>query len=316
METKKIVIAIVLIALIGVGAWVVISSQEGAPFKGVWMPTLDYALLYDNFYYGGLTVNMWPVFSDLDKAEECGINTLAFAATHRANENGEVSLLPGAKEALISFIENVKERGFKIWLSLEILYPENGNHPGRIPDEVIENTDLLANFDSAVVEWATIAQDYNIEIFCPLNEAEAKFGVEKSIEWLVEIKPKIDAVYSGKIMVKRWPRPELSSYSCFGPGINLDVLKNEEEKNNLINQIEEARKQNVELMMGEIWEGGFWQGTDEEAKIGLAMALEAGKGRVSGFFVLDALILRSDGQITHSLCEDFESTLMELYSGL
>lgn len=45
-----------------------------------------------------------PVFSDLDKAAESGVNTLAIGMGYWANEQGEVSMPPKMKELLISFI--------------------------------------------------------------------------------------------------------------------------------------------------------------------------------------------------------------------
>lgn len=295
-------IVILLVAVVFISGC--IQEKVEVDYKGVWMPTLDYSLLHDT--YDGQWIK--PIFLDLDKAMESGIDTLAFSPVYWADEEGEISLLPGVKEPLVSFIENAKARGFKIWLVLEIVYPEEGaKRPTRvIPDELIENTDLMKNFDSAVIEWAKFAQEHDIEIFSPINEGDLNFGWERNKNWLVEIKPKIEAVYSGKICAKgEWPIPKLSSsYSCFGP--TIEIPKNEEEKNNLINQIEEAKKQDIEFMMGEIFEGEEWQGTVEDTKRGFAMAVEAGKGRANGFFILDVPRLTS-------FDENLESMIKELY---
>ena len=153
------------------------------------------------------------------------------------------------------------------------------------------------------------------KFFSPLGEAYVKFGRERSKDWLAEIKPKIDAVYSGKICGRgEHPITELSSYSCFAP--TIEIPKNEKERNELANRIagwaKDAKQQKAELMLGEIWEGHDWQGTAEDAKRSFAMAFEAGKGRVSGFFVLDVPPL--PGASGSLAFDDYESAVREFYT--
>ena len=252
-----------------------------------------------------------PASQDLDRAAANGINALQFSAGYWADEEGGLNTIPGLKDLVISFIDEAHAKGFKVWLVPELVYPTNKSHQTRIPDEILENTDFMQEFDSAVIEWAGIAEEHGVEIFSPLGEAYVKFGRERSKTWLAEIKPEIEAVYSGKICARgEWPIPELSSYSCFGP--TVDIPENEQEKQNLINQIENARGQATELILGEIWEGGNWQGTPEDAKRGFRMAFEAGEGRVSGFFVLDVPSL--PGADSSLSFDDYESVVREFYT--
>lgn len=293
---KKIILVLVLlIFLIGCG------KEPVEIYKGVYMPTLSIALLNDTYK---------PALFDLDKAIENGVDTLAVGPVYLSNEEGKVSLVPGTKDFLISYIENAQARGFKIWLIPEILTSEEIKPPTRISDEILENTDLMQDFDLAIIEWAKIAQEYNIEIFSPVNEPHAKFGMEKMKKWLPEIKLKIEAVYSGKICTRgEWFSPELSSYSCFSP--TIEIPKNKEEENEFVSRItrlsEEAKQLNIELILGEI----YWLGTEDE-KRSITIALEAVKDKVNGFLILDLPHLTS---VSHpTLFENFESEVKEFYT--
>lgn len=297
MKTKIIVVLIVLAGL-SIGGYFLYKNFF-APrefYKGIWMPALGAShipenLLPDDLLPEGVDISvMEPVFADFDKAEEAGINTFATQMSYWADENGELTMPPSVKEFMASFIDQAHARGFKVWLNPEILhYVEKGNpsEMRQIPESWIENTDLIENFEAAIVETATFAEEHDVEIFSPSSEMYANIGRERSKRLIVDIKPKIEAVYSGKICLKaEWPIPEfLPHYSCFGPPVNMP--KNEQEKNDLINHLEQEREKNVELIVGEMWEGNDWSGTPKEAKQGFEMALEAVKGRVNGIFILD-----------------------------
>ncbi len=292
---KKIILILILIVLISGCVQEDLDKSVELQYKGVWMPAPG------------------PVFIDLDKAVEAGIDTLAFQMCYLVNDQGELKLLPEEKEFHISFIEEVHARGFKIWLNPEIVLQsvrDKGGSPSEMrsmPEELLENTDFIKNFELAIIEVAKFAEEHNVEIFSPSSEMYVNIGRERSKTLLAEIKPKIDVVYTGKICLRgEWPIPELSAYSCFGPGV--DIPKNEQEKNDLINQIENAREQNIELIVGELWEGNDWQGSPEDAKRGFEIALEVVEGKVSGVFILD---------IKRPLFpESFEKTIKEFYSEL
>lgn len=265
-------------------------SGEKEIYKGVYMPTLSFSSLREDYT---------PDSINLDKATENGINTLAFGPLFFANDQGEVWLAPETKDFLISFIKRAQARGFKIWLIPEIMFPEPNlkqkffrGGPGPIPKEILENTDFIQNLDSAVIEWANISQELEVDIFSPLNEADNKIGKEKRVSWLEEIKPKIEEVYSGKICLKgEWDTSAFNnSYSCFAPTIGTP--ENEEEKNKLAitinNLAEDAKNRGTELIIGEIWLGPGWKGR-EKSKKEYSMALETTKGKVDGVFVLDGI---------------------------
>jgi len=262
-----------------------------------------------------------PVFVDLDKAVEAGINTLAFQLCYLVNDQGELRLIPGEKEFIASFIDEAHAKGLKIWLNPEIVH-ESVLDKGRGPEsqmlrtmseEMIENTDLIENFKDGIIEMAKFAEEHDVEIFSPSSEMYVSLdfdtpGRPRSLKLIAEIKPKIDAVYSGKICLRgEWPRPEFSAYSCFGPGIGMP--KNEEEKNELINQLDyNIRVNKKEIIIGELYEGHDWQGmSPEEIKRSFETALEAVEGKVSGVFILDV------PRPTPLFPESFEDTIKEFY---
>ena len=85
--------------------------------------------------------------------------------------------------------------------------------------------------------------------------------------------------------------------------------KNQEEKTLLTERIEEKTKdKNIELMIGELWEGNDWQGGPEDAKRNIEMGLEAAEGKVSGVFILD-----TGRDYIQLFPESFEDTIKEFY---
>ncbi len=306
---------------LGVGGFFVYKNYFAPKefYKGVWMPSFGTSLIPDSYFSEGFDISlMQPVFSDLDKAEQSGINTLAFQMGYIVNEQGELSLFPGEKEFIASFIDEAHVKGFKIWLNPEIILQSaihRGDSTTRImPEELIENTNLLKNFELAIVETAKFAEEHDVEIFSPSSEMYVSLdfdmpGRPRSLKLIADIKPQIDAVYSGKICLRgEWPKPEFSAYSCFGPGIGAP--RSEAEKNKLIEQLDyNIRVNKKELIIGEIYEGSNWHGTPEEAKRNIETALEIVKGKVSGVFILDI------GSVTPRFSQSFESMIKGFYSG-
>jgi len=130
---------------------------------------------------------------------------------------------------------------------------------------------------------------------------------------IIDVKPEIDAVYNGKVCLRgEWPQDDfLPYYSCFGAPVNIP--RNEKERNKLIDNIEFQlnRQEDIELMVGELWEGTDWHGSQEDAKKNFKMALDAVQGKVSGIFILDT------GHTYRQLFpESFETTIKEFYSEL
>jgi|GEM_PF-2583993 len=297
-------------------------QQAEMLYKGVWMPTLGASVIPEdllpvNLLPEGYDISvMEPIFLDLDKAEEAGINTLAFQMSYWADETGKLTMPPEVKEFMASYIDEAHSRGFKVWLNPEILHYMERGSPSElriIPEEWLDNTNLIENFEAAIIETAEFAEEHDVEIFSPSSEMYVNLdfeepGRERSKRLIIDIEPKIEAVYSGKICLRsEWAQDDfLPYYSCFGPSIGAP--RSEEEKNNLINHIEQERAKGVEIMIGEMYEGSDWQGSQEEAKRNFEMGIEAARGRVSGIFIIDT------GRIVPLFPESYEKTVKEFFS--
>lgn len=259
-----------------------------------------------------------PVFADLDKAEDAGIDTLAVQMSWRVDGQGEVTMFPKAKEFFADFIIRAHEKGFRIWLNPEIIYSrevEGLSNLRRMPDKLIENTNLIENFKNAIVETAKFAEEHDVEMFSPSSEMFVNLDFEKptrenSKKVIIDVKPRIDAVYSGKICLKgEWPNDDLFPlYSCFGPTIKLP--RTEEEINRLVDNLEFQMQLEgkPEVIIAEIWEGDTWRGTAEQTEKDFERTLEAIDGKTTGVFILD-----SGREYTQLFPESFERVIAEFY---
>lgn len=316
---KLVIIAIFLVIIIGIIlAFFLIDKQEEFVYKGVWMPSFGTSSLIaeedlpENLIPEGYSTSILePIFADLDKAEAAGINIFSFSLTYWVNESGEMSLPPGTKEFFGDFIEGAHARKFKIWLCPEVVHKMERGNPSemrRIPDEWIENTNFIENFKDAIVETAEFAEEHDVEIFSPSGEMFGNIGREKSKQVIVDVKSRVDEAYSGKICLRgEWALPEfVPYYSCFGRGIGAP--RSEQEKQELINQLDQEINKGVEIIIGEIYEGADWQGTQEELKRNYEWALEAAKGRANGVLILD-----SGHTYRQIFPQDFETVVKEYY---
>jgi hypothetical protein len=282
------------------------------------MPSFGASVIPESYLPEGLLPEgydisiMEPTFADLDKAEQSGINTLAFQMSYWADENGELTMPPEVKEFMASFIDEAHAKGFKVWLNPEILhFMEKGSTSELriIPDEIIENTDLIENFKDAIVETAEFAEEHGVEIFSPSSEMYVNLDFDKpnrerSKEVIISVKPRIDAVYSGKICLRgEWPNSDFSDYSCFAPTIGIP--QNEEEKIALINHLEQEKEKGAEIITGELYEGSGWQGNQQDAISGFARGLEALSGRVSGVFITDGARLYFEPGVFENMIKEF-----------
>lgn len=277
--------------------------------------------LPENLFPEGTNILMLePVFADFDKAANAGINTFAIQMGYKVGDDGSLSLFPGEKDFFASFIDEAHLRGFKIWLNPDLVYSRNADGPSSlriIPDEIIENTDLIENFKNVIVETAVFAEEHGVEIFSPSSEMYVTIDFEKqgrnrSKSVIIDVKPRVDKVYSGKVCLRgEWPNPDFFDYYCFAPTVG--VPRNDEDMTDLMNNIDfqlSREDMEVELIVGELWEGtSFWDGTPEEAKQCFARVLAAVSDKVNGVFILDAG--RSYAPLFPG---NFEDTIKEFYT--
>jgi len=165
-------------------------STEVQVYKGIWTPTL---LLQDRHY---LTTNA-------QKLKDMGIDTIFIMAPatqgeewlERARENFQSSpglvkkleeVIPDEKEIITGAIQDAHNNGLKIALTLVTWNPPLGME---------YDTELLS---AKIIEYAELAEEYNVELFAPMGEPEKAFGAKTS-EWMQEILPKVREVYHGEI---------------------------------------------------------------------------------------------------------------------
>ncbi|NQU82716.1 MAG: hypothetical protein HQ539_02085 [Parcubacteria group bacterium] len=162
------------------------AEEEIFIYKGVWDPILG---LEDENYLA----------SNVQKLKSLGMNTIFISALppfaepefEKIEEVFSPELLerlkeviPTEKELLIDNIQTAHRNGMKVALTV-------GDPP------VEENVDLEA-LNSRIIEVAKLAEEYDVELFTPLNEPE-KFIKKNLGAWRQEILHKVKEVYYGEI---------------------------------------------------------------------------------------------------------------------
>jgi hypothetical protein len=187
-----IIILLILVGL-GVGGFFVWKNifapkKEVQVYKGVWDPVL-----------GLEDPNYLP--SNVQKLKDLGLNTIFISALpplgkpefERLEEIFSPELvervkevIPNEKEFLIETIQTAHRNGLKVALTV-------GDPP------VKENVDLEA-LNSRIIEVAKLAEEYDVELFSPLNEPEMIFSGTRNVgPWRQEILSKVKKVYHGDV---------------------------------------------------------------------------------------------------------------------
>jgi hypothetical protein len=210
-KLKLKILAILIIALVGLGmggffVWkYFFASETSVPllerivnrkkeeeisiYKGVWMPTI---IFQDENY----------IELNAQKLKDIGINTIFIQGSPSQPEvwlekikdrappeliERVKEVLPVEKEYIIDKIEQSHRNGFKVALTV--------SNP---PDLQGMDMDLL---NARIVEYAELAQEYDVELFAPMNEPGTIFGANTG-KWRQEILPKIKEVYHGDVLWK------------------------------------------------------------------------------------------------------------------
>jgi hypothetical protein len=164
-------------------------EEEVSIYKGVWMPTLYFQ---DENY----------IELNTQRLKDIGINTIFIQGSPPQPEQwlGKIEdnlsseifeqlreILPVEKELIIKITEQAHRNGFKVAFTMS-----------NLPDMEGVDMDLL---NSRIVEYALLAEEYDIELFAPMNEPEVILG-ENTGKWKQEILAKIKAVYHGDVLWK------------------------------------------------------------------------------------------------------------------
>lgn len=329
MKTKILIGLIILIGL-GAGGFFIYQNliltekpkveKEEAPtemeiYKGIWLPTLS---VQDPNHLA----------SNIQKMKDTGVNTILIQAfppntehwLEKANFPPELikkieEVIPIEKELIIANIQTAHGNGLKVGLTIT----KPVSWLNRTPK--LEEIDLGA-LNSKIIEYAKLAEEYDVELFAPLNEPDEIF-LEKTGEWRQEILPRIKEVYHGEIVWKgagfglpsetlskeflkklsEEPPGDFLGYDYIGFSIafirdgGMTLEEYSEHIDNVLKYVlalaERDNCKGVIITEFSIMEGGPW--SEEEIARAHEIVLEKGKDKVAGFFALDFLEVELPG---------------------
>ncbi len=148
-------------------------STEVQIYKGIWLP--------------GIPPTNW-LASNIQKMKELGMNTVFLSVGFLEEEDNRLAGVDTSH--IVANIQTAHENGMKVALTTGFKPP--------YPD--LEDLDLEV-LNSKIREVAELAEEYDVELFAPLNEPGAILE-EKTGEWRQEILLKIKEVYHGEIVWK------------------------------------------------------------------------------------------------------------------
>jgi hypothetical protein len=201
-------------------------STEVQIYKGIWMPGM---LLIPDY-----------LDSNMQKLKDIGIDTVFFAGLPALPESYFEKLpfppetlekikeiLPIEKELLIADIQTAHRNGLKVALTV-----------GIDPKPKIEEIDLEA-WNSKIIEYAKLAEEYDVELFAPMAEPGGLFAEEDIEKWGQEILLRVKEVYHGEVIwmgcgtgeelrseeflkeLSEGPPGKYAGYDYIGFGLNL-----------------------------------------------------------------------------------------------
>ncbi|HJM82495.1 MAG TPA: hypothetical protein QF720_02740 [Nitrospinota bacterium] len=162
------------------------------------------------------------------RLKSLGLNTISVVASFYALQDGQYSL--PHRDSIEREIERYKKLGFAVFLSGNSKSYSNGSQQQVDPEKVLEN--YLLSCKKAAIELAEIGEQYNVEYYSPSNELEGTLDneafpsylqsqnfnppetpfdapdegtnnrVKVASEWMRNILPSLENVFSGKIIAK------------------------------------------------------------------------------------------------------------------
>ncbi|MFX1299221.1 MAG: hypothetical protein ACFFD2_30710 [Promethearchaeota archaeon] len=127
---------------------------------------------------------------DITRMKEDNINILSLGPTIYA---GPYDILD--EQFVLSLIKHAKDQGLAVHIAPQV---EGGM--GGDPDAITEET--LNQFTEKVLYWAGLCEQYGVEYFSPMNEADHALHRDKAVEWHSEVLPKIREVFTGEVFAK------------------------------------------------------------------------------------------------------------------
>lgn len=135
---------------------------------------------------------------DFSELSEIGCNYAQIIVWPQVLSSGEVTApSENAEKQVLQQIMRAREFGFKIYL---VIYPVRiVSHESY--GAGLQNTEkVLQGIEEIALKWAKIAEQYEIEMFSPVNELFLWVGVQEANEWHENILPKLKKIYSGNLV--------------------------------------------------------------------------------------------------------------------
>ena len=205
---------------------------------------------------------------DEKRIKELGVNTVSIVPEYGLKKDGGYTFRE--KQLELSNLVRAKEKGFAVQVAVSFVgigFGHNYEKKGITLEHYLKVSEELA------LEWAQIAEDYQVEFLCPQQELDFilrfKFKYEDDEidqimeDWYGQILPKIKKVYSGKTMVKI-SEPErvlkLPGYDYLGFGSfrqkGLDGYREATKEKQKIMQ-DMAIENNADWFVAEAWFAGL-----------------------------------------------------------
>jgi len=175
-------------------------------------PPSDETQFYNGLFFNYIS-NARYALANIDNLKECGFDTIFLNVQMLDRPDGSL-YVPG-EEVYFFYINAFHASGFKIWLApshTAFEFPYRFNSPPHVARELDNQFDVFDIAEPVILEWAEIAQHYQVEGFIPLEEANALTKEQGSTitdmyqderdflsNWSQEIRSKIEPKYSGKI---------------------------------------------------------------------------------------------------------------------
>jgi len=175
-------------------------------------PPSDITHIYRGLFFNYIS-NARYALANIDCLKECGFDTVFLNVQMLDRPDGSL-YIPG-EEVYFFYINAFHASGFKIWLApshTAFEFPYRCSSPPYVTRELDNQFDVFDLAEPVILEWAEIAQHYQVEGFIPLEEANALTQEQGSditdmyknerdflSNWSQEIKTKIKPKYSGKL---------------------------------------------------------------------------------------------------------------------
>ncbi len=218
--------------------------------------------------------------SEVEELKALGVNTVSIVLEYNLNKNGSYYLED--EETYIAQLKKAKKAGFAVLVSPNFVGA--AGHNWAKEGIAIDLKKHLQNSEEVALQWAQIAEQYQVEYFAPQNEFNgpirgnfAEIGKEEAritTEWHKEMLPKLKNVFTGKLMAKLdEPREgiDVSGYDYVGITISHGNGDLPNVRKHIANQYvtlkEIGRNSNAKWLVSEAWfpYGGPWYSETKSA---------------------------------------------------